>query len=264
MRVRQTMWLLALGAACGGGSGDADAGADAAAADGSVDDASTMDSAVDADAGFDAGVDRLDGPRDSEPGETALEPGSDADDVYRYCWFLTETFCRGHHACCEDLVFGDDPADCHETMLRGFCEIWLDRPEAVGPQDVEALEANLERLADAADECGELAVKFVFAFGNLPVGADCSSEAHNPTFLCGEEAWCVDDVCTPLPRLGEPCSDTPSGQCVDSYCSPDDVCAPREGKPVGEACEGWGECATNRCEEGSCIERAESPWCFRR
>ncbi len=266
-------WLLLFALACGGSSGSADSGVDgpdSSTSDTSEIDATTaMDATSDADGNVER-IDRVDGPGDSEPDETTLEPGSDADHIYRYCWFLTETFCRGALACCDDDLerFGDDLADCHESLLRSLCDIWPDRPDAVGPQDVEALEANLERLADSADDCGELVVKFVFTFGNLEPGDDCSSEGFNPSFLCAEGAECIDDVCTAYPEIGEACFPASLGnRCsvTEAFCNDtDDICVAYGDKPVGEPCELWGECSTFRCEGGMCVERAESPWCFQR
>lgn len=263
----RTLAILAL-IGCGGthAASDASSFSDASSdvsADASTD-ASNDGSADTEDARADSGARRLDGPGDEEPPETSIEPGSGADDAYRYCWHLARILCLGMHECCEvDGLIGDDAEEC-ASLGQENCEAYVDHPEAFGPQDRASLESNLNSFASGAADCSnDLRLKFAFVVGDVDVGGDCTSESFNPNLLCREGLWCIDDACTPRPELGEACGGTDPGPCRDfdnAYCSEERICTARVLRDDGAACDGAFECASQRCDEGTCTPT--NPWCF--
>ncbi len=255
-------------AACGGNASGADAG-DTSTVDGSTDSSGvdgSADGSVDAVNTEDAATDtttRLEGPRGVEPPETDLEPGSNADDVYRYCWLLADLVCEGHHTCCATPGAGEDRAECLEQFSEGVCGTYLARPDAIGDHDREELESSLVALAQSVDDCAEPATKLGIALGGLDIGGDCSAaEAYNPHLLCTGGVPCVDGVCTSVPEIGEPCAPPGTGgQCefFTAYCNEDDICAERV--ELGVECTDPEQCISNACDE-VCVEDESDPWCL--
>ncbi len=217
------------------------------------------------DANPDASVDRLTAPDGVDPPDTDLEPGSDADDVYRYCWHLARILCIGHYSCCEvEPVqrLGNDQEECNELLAQGFCEQYRLRPDAIGPQDRDELERDLDQLLASSADCSEPISKIGIALGNLELGGDCSGGGLGGHLLCAQRASCVGGVCTPPPEVGEACGPGIYDCDIDAYCDSDDTCAAL--LPLDTACDADGQCETRSCESNVCAPDPFDTWCLDR
>lgn len=249
-----------------------DTGPDGAASDGTTSDVPTADGDTTGDAdGADAGTRRLVGPGDEEPPDTELEPGSDADHAYRYCWYLSRILCNAAHACCFDRIsmagiFGEDVDECISLLEPASCDVYLVRPDAFGPQNVDELEGNLETLWDAALECEEPdGAKFGFLIGDLPVGGDCSAPdgadpLNNPHFLCERGRPCISGRCAEFSDIGGSCR-YPAACDLDVAACEDRMCVERENRPLDATCSRDHECASRRCRDAVCVPPGDT-WCF--
>lgn len=259
--------FLVLALACGGGNGGSDAGRDGsgdAAGDASVD--AEVDGAVDGSDVDATIVDRLMGPTDAVPPETpGVEPGSDVDDLLRYCWYITRLFCEGHYACCEvedDRRVGNDVDECTEGHHEALCSPYHDRPDTIGPQSRDELEAELDQIAEALDACVEPGWKIGIALGDVELGGDCTTESRNPNGLCEGRTNCVEGICTAPGEIGEPCVRGGYDCVPEGYCDEDDMCSARTSGEIGASCEGYYECESSVCEDGMCIEDPYDFWCL--
>ena len=186
-------------------------------------------------------------------------------------------------------------------------DLWCSRPEDGGPPTCERPPVEGERCYDggcgfgllcdsAMDVCYPATERDgrpcdpAAPTSSCPSGYECASEGMcQPTdqpsgpgeactsFECVRNFICIDDVCTPLAQLGEPCDPALrcyQGACIEGYCRPlpdgepcarsmdcdgycraeDRVCA----RPVadGEPCASEAECGVypSLCLDGLCTE----------
>lgn len=233
---------------------------DGATRDGSVDsatDGSTADGAVDS-----TTPRRVVGPHEEEPPDTELEPGSDADHAYRYCWYLARIICDGAFNCCEiaaETIFENDYEQCLVGLDEGACSVYLEWPSAFGPYDVDELEENLDELAESVAECRDPGVKFGFVRGHLEEGEACNGY---PGSDCRDGLYCVDDACREFSLEGESCAgDLQCDEPEIAYCSEEEVCVAWGETVFGESCTSDFDCASRRCTDEVCDTEGFT-WCL--